>query len=70
VTLHLQAKSDKVQSFSKFQAELRAQQRQSKSGHKHKHDRKDKRHKPDTPKALPQSTDSVADNAQVNCSTP
>ncbi|KAA6418404.1 MAG: hypothetical protein FRX49_11660, partial [Trebouxia sp. A1-2] len=60
-----QDRSDKVQSFSKFQAELRAQQRQTKSGHKHKHDKREKRYradKPATPKATPVATLGQADN--------
>ncbi|KAL0040091.1 hypothetical protein WJX79_005960 [Trebouxia sp. C0005] len=63
-----QDRSDKVQSFSKFQAELRAQQRQTKSGHKHKHDKREKRYradKPATPKATPVATLGQADNVQM-----
>jgi len=65
----LQDRSDKVQSFSKFQAELRAQQRQDKSSHKHKHDKRDKRHRADkaaTPKATPAASPGQANNAQVS----
>lgn len=65
----VQDRSDKIQSFSKFQAELRAQQRQGKSGHKHKHDKRDKRHradKPTTPKATPVATPGQADNVQAS----
>lgn len=65
----MQDRSDKVQSFSKFQAELRAQQRQTKSGHKHKHDKREKRYradKPATPKATPVATLGQADNVQAS----
>ena len=65
----MQDRSDKVQSFSKFQAELRAQQRQDKSSHKHKHDKRDKRHRADkaaTPKATPVATPGQADNVQAS----
>lgn len=63
-----QDRDDKVQSFSKFQAELRAQQRQGRSSHKHKHDKRDKRHRAETaatPKARPVATAGQADNAQM-----
>ncbi len=65
----VQDRTDKVQSFSKFQAELRAQQRQDKSGHKHKHDKRDKRHRADkaaTPKAMPVVSPGQADNVQAS----
>lgn len=61
-------KGSKVQSFSKFQAELRAQQRQKQ--HKHKHERKDKRHKSDKHQAASTASqssraESHADSAQI-----
>lgn len=63
----LQANSGKVQSFSKFQAELRAQHKQSKGGrHKHKRDRQHHSDKPDTPKAAPPAAGNNADNTQVS----
>ena len=66
---NVQAKGSKVQSFSKFQAELRAQQRQKQ--HKHKHERKDKRHKSDKHQAASAASqssraESHADTAQVH----
>ena len=63
----LQAKSGKVQSFSKFQAELRAQHKQSKgSRHKHKRDKQHHSDKPDTPRAAPSAAGNHADNTQVS----
>ena len=71
--MHVQDRSDKVQSFSKFQAELRAQQRQDKSSHKHKHDKRDKRHRADkaaAPKAMPVATPGQEDNIQASLAHP
>lgn len=65
----MQDRTDKVQSFSKFQAELRAQQRQDKSSHKLKHDKRDKRHRADkaaTPKATPVASPGQAENVQAS----
>lgn len=64
----LQVSSSKVQSFSKFQAELRAQQRQSRS-HRHRHDRKDRRPRADRHTSASTSSSARnsnhADTAQV-----
>lgn len=63
----LQANSGKVQSFSKFQAELRAQHKHSKGRHKHKRDRQQQQERHDTPKGSLQTSGSHADTAQVSC---
>lgn len=63
----LQAKSGKVQSFSKFQAELRAQHKQSKgSRHKPKRDKQHHSDKPDMPKAKVSAAGNHADSIQVS----
>ncbi|KAL3151309.1 hypothetical protein ABBQ38_013146 [Trebouxia sp. C0009 RCD-2024] len=61
----LQANSGKVQSFSKFQAELRAQHKHSKGRHKHKRDRQQQQERHDTPKGSLQTSGSHADTAQM-----
>lgn len=64
----MQAKSGKVQSFSKFQAELRAQHKHSKSKHKQKRDKRHDSDKHGDPKAPSQTNHADhANDTQVSC---
>ena len=62
----VQANSGKVQSFSKFQAELRAQHKHSKGRHKHKREKQQQPDRHETPKATLQTAGNHADTTQVS----